>query len=198
MSVNIEPATTRMATLVRSIPDAAFQNPTPCDIPLGDLLDHVRTLSLAFADAGRKEPSALTGTPPRPDAANLAPDWRDAIPAALDGLANAWRDPDAWTGSTVVGGMEMPGEAAGIVALDEVVIHGWDVARSSGQSYDVEPELLDALMGFLTHMAEPDMAPAREGLFGPVVDVVPDAPLLDRVVGLAGRDPAWAPSSSAP
>lgn len=30
-----------------------------------------------------------------------------------------------------------------------------------------------------------------EGLFGPVVDVPADAPLLDRVIGLSGRNPSW-------
>jgi len=30
-------------------------------------------------------------------------------------------------------------------------------------------------------------------LFGPVVEVPDDAPLLDRVIGLTGRDPAWSP-----
>ena len=36
-------------------------------------------------------------------------------------------------GTTKAGGLELPGEVAGLVALDELVIHGWDVARSSGQ-----------------------------------------------------------------
>ncbi len=31
----------------------------------------------------------------------------------------------------------------------------------------------------------------RGDAFGPVVDVSDDAPLLDRVIGLSGRDPGW-------
>jgi hypothetical protein len=30
-------------------------------------------------------------------------------------------------------------------------------------------------------------------VFGPVVPVPDDAPLLDRVIGLSGRDPGWKP-----
>ena len=35
---------------------------------------------------------------------------------------------------------------------------------------------------------------ARNGLFGPVVPVPEDAPLLHRVLGGAGRDPGWSPA----
>jgi hypothetical protein len=30
----------------------------------------------------------------------------------------------------------MPAQVAGLVTLDELVIHGWDVARACGQPYD--------------------------------------------------------------
>jgi uncharacterized protein (TIGR03086 family) len=86
-----------------------------------------------------------------------------------------------------------PGEIAGLIALDELVIHGWDVARASGQPFDCDPTLLEAVQGFVAQFAGPGQEAAREGLFGPVVDVSCDAPLLDQVVGLAGRDPAWSP-----
>ena len=193
MAANLEPATTELSEIVRGVPDGMLDAPTPSDIPVGALLDHIQTFATAFTAAARKDASGPVGAPPPPDASNLGHDWRESIPRGLDGLARAWSDASAWDGMTKVGGMEMPGEAAGIVALDEVVLHGWDLARATGQRYDVDDEVLQPLVGFVAHMAEPGMEAARDGLFGPVVSVPEDAPLLDRVVGLAGRDPNWSP-----
>lgn len=193
MPVNMAPATKRMADLVRGVPDEALGNPTPCDIPLGALVDHVRTLTLAFTAAARRDFSTLTGPPPEPDAANLGADWRERIPRSLEVLAAAWSEPEAWTGMTKAGGLDLPGELAGVIALDEIVVHGWDIARSTGQPYDVAPDLLEAVHGFVAPLANPNSPMPREGLFGPPVPVPADAPMLDRVIGLTGRDPAWWP-----
>lgn len=191
MPVNMEPATKRMAELIRGVPDDALGNPSPCDIPLGALLDHVRTLTLAFTAAAKQDFSTFGGPPPAPDVANLDDDWRETIPRSLADLAAAWNDPRAWEGMTKAGGLDLPAEMAGVIALDEVVVHGWDVAKASGQPYDVEPDLLAAVHGFVAPFADPDSPMPRDGLFGPVVPVAADAPLLDRVMGLTGRDPAW-------
>src|SRR5262245_31761459 len=131
MSVNLKSATDELGELVRAVPEGALGNPTPCDIEVGALLDHIGMLALAFSDAARKNASELTSAPPPPDAANLGPDWRNEIPRRLDGLAAAWDQDDAWTGMTKIGGMDMPAEAAGIVALDDRVIHGCAVRRGT-------------------------------------------------------------------
>lgn len=44
-------------------------------------------------------------------------------------MAGAWKDPAAWTGMTRAGGVDLPGEIAAAVAADELVLHGWDLAR---------------------------------------------------------------------
>jgi len=75
-----------------------------------------------------------------------------------------------------------------VVALNEVVVHGWDVSRASGQSYTVDPQSLAVCADFLSQATD------REGVFGPVVEVSADAPALERVIGLSGRDPSWTPS----
>lgn len=57
-------------------------------------------------------------------------------------------------GGDKAGGVDLPGELAGVIALDEIVVRGWDVARSSSQPYDVEPDLLEAVHGFVAPLAE--------------------------------------------
>jgi len=188
--LDLMPAATALGLLVQQVADDRLGDPTPCpDYTVGDLVEHVGGLALAFTAAANKDLGAYTNSPPQPDAARLAPDWRTRIPADLVAMAQAWRQPDAWTGMTRAGGVDLPGDVGGLVALDEIVLHGWDLAVATGHPFDVRGDLLEAVHGFVESFgADPQ---ARGGLFGPIVDVPADAPALDRVVGLAGRDPAW-------
>ena len=75
---------------------------------------------------------------------------------------------------------------AALLAL--IVLHGWDLARATGQPFHVDENLLQVVHGFVSSIGPDD----RDGsLFGPAVEVGPDAGLLDRVLGLSGRDPEW-------
>src|SRR4051794_15120723 len=182
MAPDLGPATTRTAAVVRSVRDDQLGQPTPCGISVGGLLDHLRTLSLAFTAAATKaDDEIVDGPPPRPAATNLGVGWRVHIAGLLDQLAATWADPAASEGMTKAGGLELPGEVAAVIALDEVVLHGWDLAVATGQTYGVDDAALEPLLPFLAHVAEPGMEAGREGLFGPVVPVPDDAPLFDRV-----------------
>ena len=65
-------------------------------------------------------------------------------------------------------------------------MHGWDIAVSTGQRYEPTVPEVDAAMSFVASFD----APQDGNLFGPVVPVADDAPPLDRLIGLTGRDPA--------
>jgi len=184
-----------MATLVEGVPDGPLDGPTPCPAyDLADLLDHIRTLTLAFTAAATKETEGIGHLPPSGDGSRLGDDWRSQMPQALGALAAAWRAPEAWTGMTQVGGADMPGGAAGVIVLDELVVHAWDLARSTGQDYDADPASLAVAHGWLTELTAPEHSAMRDLIFGPVFDVVDEEPLVDRVLGLTGRDPGWSPS----
>jgi uncharacterized protein (TIGR03086 family) len=193
--IDLEPAARRLGDLIGGVPEELLDAPTPCPAyTVGDLVDHVGGAALAFTGAAVKDTGDATSQGPSGDASRLSDDWRTRIPRDLAGLADAWRDPEAWTGMTRAGGVDLPGEVAGLVALDELVVHGWDVARATGQPYEVDVPSLETVQAFVAQFSEPGMEEARAGLFGPVVEVPEDAPLLDRVIGLTGRDPAWLPS----
>src|SRR3984957_7045209 len=192
--VDLAPAAQRLADLVARVRDDELSGPTPCPAyTLGDLIEHVGGLELAFRAAAEKAIASpyVNGTPSG-DAARLEAGWRERISADLAVLAQAWAKPDAWTGMTRIAQQDAPAEMVGVPVADELVVHGWDVARATGQPYAAEPELLDAALTFLGFFASPDAPAGPEVAFGPSQPVAGDSAPLDEVVALAGRDPAWA------
>jgi uncharacterized protein (TIGR03086 family) len=190
---DLTPATQRLADLVARVRDDELSGPTPCPAyTLGDLIEHVGVMALAFRAAAEKDvASPYVNRTPAGDAAQLPADWRERIPADLTALAQAWAKPDAWTGMTRIAKQDAPAEMVGLTVADELVVHGWDVARAIGQPYSAEPELLGAAQTFLGLFASPDAPAGPEVPFGPSRPVAGDSAPLDRVVALAGRDPAW-------
>ncbi len=191
-AADLGPAARRLADLLTQIPDDALGRPTPCPAyALGDLIQHVGGLALAFNAAGRKERSAYTEMTGAGDASRLGADWRERIPRDLTTLAKTWAEPEAWTGMSRIAGDDSPAGVIGLVLADELAVHGWDVARASGQAYACEPDILEAALKFLQMFASPDAPAGPEVPFGPARFLLDEAPLLDRVVALAGRDPGW-------
>jgi uncharacterized protein (TIGR03086 family) len=191
--LDLHPATREVARLLDGVTDDQLSAPSPSDCDVATLLDHLMGLTTSFTKAAEKSTPPGGSRPPLASGANLDPDWRAKLPGQLDALAQAWSKPSAWEGMTEVGGITLPGEVTGLVALDEVVLHGWDLARATGQDFRCDPASAEAVLGFTERTAQPDQAASRTGLFGPVVPVADDAPTFDRALGFAGRDPAWTP-----
>ncbi len=188
-TLDMGPAADEVARVVAGIRDDQLGDPTPCDgMPVAGLLDHVVGLTEAFRCAAEKTP--LPG-PSSAAADALVADWRTRLPAQLSALAEAWRAPSAWEGMASAGGVEMPAPAMAVVTLDELVIHGWDLAVATGQPYSVSDADASACLGFASSFG--DAPEERAGLYGPRVPVPADAPVFERLLGETGRDPGWRP-----
>ena len=187
--VDLGPAGERLLAVAANVDDAGLGEPTPCEgRTVGQLVQHLVGLTTAFRAAADKDFGPLTDTSPDvggwPD---LQPGWRDALGAQVPALVAAWRNPEAWEGMTRVGGVDLPGQVGGLVALDEIVLHGWDLARATGQSYDCDDATAHACMAFVGGFDEG----GTPGLFGPSVAVGPGASAFERVLARSGRDPRW-------
>lgn len=183
-------ACARVASVVAGVRDEQLTDPTPCEgTPVAALLDHLVGLTHAFRLAAEKAP---LGAAPHASADTLPGDWRDRLPRQLDALGAAWRDPAAWEGITRVGGMTMPGGAAGVVALNEVLVHGWDLAVATRRPYAPDQDEAATCLAFGAEFAA-GAPEARDSIYGPAVAVPDDAPPFARLLGATGRDPAWRP-----
>lgn len=184
---DLRPATRLLGELVGGVGDDQLDAPTPCpDYTLGDLLDHVHGLSLAFTWAATKDAHIAESAAPTADAGRLGADWRTRIPAQLAALGEAWQRRGAWEGMTRAGGVDLPGEVAGRVALNEVVVHGWDLARASGRPYEPDAQTVELCLEFAK-----TFPPEGTAAFGPRVSVPREAAPLDHLIGLTGRRPWW-------
>jgi uncharacterized protein (TIGR03086 family) len=183
-TIDFGPATRTMAGLVGEVRDDQLNDPTPCpDWTLADLLRHIGGLTLEFTASAQKEP-----TPARAGD-GLTQGWRHRIQDDLAALAEAWTIPAAYEGETHAGPVTLSGAETARVALNEVTVHGWDLAHATGHPYPADPDAVEECTRFVAAFD----APANDdgGLFGPPIETAGDAPAIDRLVGMTGRDPAW-------
>ncbi|HEU5471371.1 MAG TPA: TIGR03086 family metal-binding protein [Actinophytocola sp.] len=162
--------------------------PTPCagwDVRM--LANH-----LTFWSAFRSEVAARKQPPPEGDENSVdyvTDDWVTVYERQLNRAVAAWAEPGAWEGITGMAGGQMPAPMIGRMIIGELVLHGWDLARATGQELVCPPELAEVIYAGVQEFTEM----GREyNIFGEPVPVRDEAPVLDRALGLSGRDPGWA------
>ena len=178
--------------IVRGIGERDFELPTPCpELNVRALVGH-----LVYWTGVRGHAAGLKQFPHDDrivDGFDFTgvEGWADEYASRSAATALVWSEPEAWAGETALTGAgsgTMPARFVGGVVLGEWLVHGWDLAVATGQKVDVDDELAAALYEDIAGKAE--MA-RRYGVYGPEVAVSADAPLFERALGLAGRDPAW-------
>ncbi len=148
---------------------------TPCsEWNVEELLNHI----IGGATIGA---TAFGGNAPEADSALAAYDGATEAAAVAMSAEGALDGP-----VTISEGNEMPGGAfATILAMDNLV-HGWDLAKATGQSTELPEDLVDIFYAAF----EPQMDGFRQGdSFGPEVSQPGDAPAQDRLIGMMGRAP---------
>ncbi|GGM91009.1 hypothetical protein GCM10011609_30270 [Lentzea pudingi] len=98
--------------------------------------------------------------------------------------------------STPAGPMTLEDHVDQVVS-DDLVLHGWDLARATGQDETIPATDVERLWATATAVPADLMERFRTpGAFGPGIEVYgaeiavpPDAPLQDRLLGYVGRDP---------
>jgi uncharacterized protein (TIGR03086 family) len=175
--------------IVAGVKQDQLSSPTPCsEWNVKALIDHLiggaQYLSSSLSgnpsapgDAGGSAPSSGS------NAAELAATYGSLTAEALRAAAN----PAALETriETPVGEMS-GGQFMGILFIDHL-IHSWDLAKATGQSTRLDPELVQICY----QMCAPiiiEMGRER-GAFGPAVPVPDSASTQDKLLGYLGRQP---------
>jgi uncharacterized protein (TIGR03086 family) len=174
-----------MVDVLAGIADDQLGEPTPCaEYTVGDVVDHVdqvcrgaTALALQHLDGVQDAGAGL-------DVVHLESGWHARVRDHVCSVGEAWNDPAVWKRAEGVPGSGLSAEVWGKITLTELVVHAWDIARATGQTFAL-PELtliacLDHVKMFIPNAPVP-------GLWGPPQEAGPDATIIDRIVAITGR-----------
>ena len=147
---------------------------TPCDDwDVRTLLNHILETQRYFLSSARGEDaSPPSPTPP----ATLSDDPVADFEAVRSDMLGAYAEP---------GAIDKTGPALG-VAVSDLLVHSWDVARATGQD-ETMPDGLATAAYEMVHGKFTDEQ--RKGIFKPEVPLGDDASPQDRLLAYTGRDP---------
>jgi uncharacterized protein (TIGR03086 family) len=167
------------ADTVAAVPEDRWSSPSPCEKwTARDVVRHVvQTPGMFFGMIGAEYPE-----PPSVDDDPVA-----AVAHARDTMQRALDDPEVAT--TEFDGFF--GRTSFELAVDrfvnfDLVVHRWDLARAAGLEETMPPDEVARLTEEVAGFGEAARSP---GVFGPVVDVPPDADPQAALLGQLGRRP---------
>jgi len=160
--------------VLREITDADLTRQTPCiDFNVGQLADHLIDSLIRLGRA-----VGIEVTPPTSGTVE------SRVAFAAQQTLEAWQK-RGLEGTVKLGEYEMPAALAASILSVEFLIHGWDLAISTGQQVTVSDEVTT----YVLQLAEQIISPqTREsGSFAAAVEMSPDAHILERLIAFSGR-----------
>ena len=187
LSAEMAAASAEAARVVGNVPHNALNARTPCgDWDLRTLLNHTILWTSYSAERRAHGESVAQELMEKDFAAD--PGFREDYARQISKAVEAWSDPQAWAGDRSVMGSATPATEVGAMLIMEMALHGWDVAKATGQEYHADDALAKTLLE--TVQAQAEMFRKYQG-FADAIATSDDAPAFDRALALSGRDPAW-------
>ena len=174
------------ADIASNVTEGQLSGATPCsEFDVKGLANHLAGFYGMSAMAARKQ------TPEgEPGADIVGSDPAGIIPGIIQGAVAAWQEPGSTEGKTKFGPGEYEADFAASVTRFETVMHGWDLAKSTGQEFPVSDDIGEAIFGIAQQVCSDDRR--GEGKpFGAEINVAEDASAFEKALGLSGRDPGW-------
>jgi uncharacterized protein (TIGR03086 family) len=161
-----------------------LDDPTPCeDWDVRELINHVIGSNYFFAAAVSDGPGG-GDQEEAPDFA--AGDPGQAYRASTEAVLAAYALPGAYEKITQTPGGEMPGVQLFAIAMTEQLLHGWDLAKATGQDTTLDAELAT----ITDNMLRPNIDGAvAGGFYKAAVGIPDDASPGDKLIALVGRQP---------
>jgi uncharacterized protein (TIGR03086 family) len=157
--------------------------PTPCvSWTVRDLVNHVVGGTTYFAV------TAETGTAPAvPDADHTAGDFKQDFQEGAERAVKAFSADGAMEKMMKLPFGEFPGSVFVLIASTDTFTHGWDLAKATGQSTDLDPAVAAQLFEAAQFIPDEFRGPDGQAPFGPKVDVPDSATTADKLAGFMGR-----------
>jgi uncharacterized protein (TIGR03086 family) len=186
LSAEMADAAAEAARVVQNIPATTnLDAPTPCgDWDLRTLLNHT-ILWTAYSAERRAHGESVAEDLMNKDF-TADPGFREDYAKQLAKAVDAWSAPTAWEGTRDMMGSATPATDIGAMLIMEMALHGWDIAKATGQQYHATDGLAAALEETVKTQAE--LFRKYQGFADPI-KTGDDATTFDRALALSGRDP---------
>jgi len=169
--------------VVAGIGDDQWSLPTPCsEWNVRELVNHIVTGNFWAAELGSGKTIAEVGD--RLDGDTVGTDPAASYRASAEAAADAFNAPGAMDAPCAVSYGPVPGSVYCGHRILDVTIHGWDLAKATGQDATIDPELVDAIAAIIAPQI--DML-AGSGMFGTTVGIAADADPQTRLLSQLGR-----------